>query len=646
MKVRRLLLFPVLCGMFLSSCGGDAPVTPPDNVVTYTFEGLTEDNYLEKLKKDGVRLYVEGFLTEVGFSNVFKDNNLVVPNEKQFKMLCKDINPGQKSVWIRKLEFTFVGNKNQLELVNGDKYQTYEDGVWTTTRTKGNEGDSEINFKAVNEAVISKITVTTAPVKFDTVKIEFTGLDAYDKIYLLKAESYESWLERKLYTPDMDFVTLESYVFWIERSQHHTDYFENATMTYREVDLEEHKVHSPTEGTEYVLYTVTISGDDAEAGKSVINVTWNPKDAKDAISVDITTANKYVKGFMETDPKSFIVNKMPYGKEATVFLNPKKGYKNLKLIVNDQVIEGDEEREEIYKFVVPFAKQITFKFSAEEGEKEEEGKDVIALTGSNKEKGKLLAAEKDGLIYVTFYASEDHPTAAISSLSFKGADLEVVKDDEEGKIFRLSATQSGEYKTTSEEDKPGCFEAVITEQESYKSSVRIKKGDFTVEIAGKEPSIDPTGYIVYEVDGKSDVTIKFTPNEFLDLHSVEVNDKRLEASQYTPNPDGSISYTFNAKAKLYDFLVQTVRQVVRLELDKTSTTGYIVKDLPKEFEVGQKVRLSLGVSSEEYWLEGKLITVTYNETQLTVDETNFTFEIIPLKGVEKIKVVVADKPQA
>lgn len=635
MKVNRLLLFPVLCGMFLSSCGESAPVVP-DNVVTYTFEGLTEDNYLEKLKKDGVRLYVDGFLSEVGFSNVFKDNNLVVPNEKQFKMLCKDINPGQKSVWIRKLEFTFVGNKNQLMLTSGDEYQTYKDGVWTTTRTKGNEGDSEINFKAVNEAVISKITVTTAPVKFDTVKIEFTGLDADDKIYLLKAESYESWLERKLYTPDMDFVTLESYVFWIERGQHHADYFESATMTYREKDIADHKVYSP-EGKEYVLYTVSISTDDAEAGKSVINVTWNPKDAKDAISVDIETANKYVKGFMETDPKSFIVNKMPYGKEATVFLNPKRGYKNLKLLVNDQVIEGDEEREEIYKFVVPFAKQITFKFAAEEGEKEDEGKDVIALTGSNEGKGKLLAAEQDGLIYVAFYASEDHPTAAISSLSFKTAPLEVAKDDEEGKIFRLNADQSAEYKTTSEKERPGCFEAVIAEQVPYKSSVRIKKGNFTVEIAGKEPSIDPTGYIVYEVEGKKDVTIKFTPNEFLDLHSVEVNDKRLEL---TPNPDGSMTYTFNAKAKLYDFLVQTVHQVVKLKLDENSTTGYIVKDLPKDFNVGEKVRLSLGVTSEEYSLVGKEITVTYNGEKLAVDENDFSFEILPLKGVNKIKVEV------
>lgn len=115
---------------------------------------------------------------------------------------------------------------------------------------------------------------------------------------------------------------------------------------------------------------------------------------------------------------------------------------------------------------------------------------------------------------------------------------------------------------------------------------------------------------------------------------------------FTSHPDGSVSYTFNAKAKLYDFLVQTVHQVVRLESDETSTTGYIVKDLPKEFEVGQKVRLSLGVISEEYLLEDKLITVTYNETQLIVDETNFTFEILPVKGKEKIKVVVADKPQA
>ena len=71
MKVRRLLLFPVLCGMFLSSCGESTPVVP-DNVVIYTFEGLTEENYAQKLTKGGTKVYVEPYVTESSFEKLFQ----------------------------------------------------------------------------------------------------------------------------------------------------------------------------------------------------------------------------------------------------------------------------------------------------------------------------------------------------------------------------------------------------------------------------------------------------------------------------------------------------------------------------------------------------------------------------------------------
>ena len=97
-----------------------------------------------------------------------------------------------------------------------------------------------------------------------------------------------------------------------------------------------------------------------------------------------------------------------------------------------------------------------------------------------------------------------------------------------------------------------------------------------------------------------------------------------------------------------DKIIQTKAQKVTLSLDKDSTAGYIIKELesPKEFEVGQKIKLSLGVISEEYSLYDKIITVTYNGEILKVDENDFSFEILPLKGIENIKVVVANKPQA
>jgi len=413
--------------------------------------------------------------------------------------------------------------------------------------------------------------------------------------------------------------------------------------------VKDHKLFDP-DGKEIVVYSILIDDKDVIDGKVTINATWTPKIANEFFVIDTVSANKYVKGFMETEAKAslYLENAIGFGNKVSINLRPKRGYKNLKMIVNGQTIEREEEKD-LYTFTVPFAKPINISFTAEEGDRETEGKEVIELTGTNKEKGKLLAAELEGAIYVTFYANEDHPTATLTAISFEGSPLSPFtppdgEEEPESKIYKLNSEQTAKYKATA--DKSSLFEVTIQEQDSYKSTLRINKGAFKTEIEGKQAS-EEMGYDVYEVDGKSSVTVKFKLNEYKDLHSIEVNDKRLTESEYKVNLDGSISYTFAANAKTYDFIVQTKAQKVTLSLDENSTTGYIVKDLPKEFEVGQKVRLSLGVTDEsKYWLEGKAITVTYNGEKLTVDETNFTFEIIPLKGVSKIKVEVSDKPQA
>ena len=645
MKVKRLLFFPVLCGMFLSSCGESTPEVP-DNVVIYTFEGLTEENYAQKLTKGGTRMYVEPYVAEAGFENVFKNNNFNVANEKQFKLLCRTESEG-KDVWIRKIEFTFVKGKNQLGLVNADEFESYANGVWTTSLTKGNLGQNSVDFKGINEAVISKIAVTTAPYVAEKTKFEFTGLDANDKVYSFGGFTYEDWQKRQLVKSDTEFVTLQTYYLYVEFSQNHAEYYSALSMKFGNKVIEDHKLHDP-EGKEIVVYSISIDDKDVIDGKVIINATWTPKAANEFFVIDIANANKYVKGFMETEPKAslYLENEIGFGNKVSISLRPKRGYKNLKMIVNGQTIEREEEKD-LYTFTVPFAKPINFSFTAEEGDRETEGKDVIALTGANKDKGVLLGAEKEGNVYIAFLNDEDHPTAALTGLKFQGSDLDPFQppendEEEEGNIYKLSPEQAAVYKSAS--DKSSLFTATITEQDSYKSTLRINKGAFKAEIEGKEASED-MGYDVYEVNGKSSVTVKFTLNEYKDLHSIEVNDKRLVESEYTVNPDGSISYTFAANAKTYDFIVQTKAQKVTLSLDESSTTGYIIKDLPKEFEVGQKVRLSLGVTDEsKYWLEGKAITVTYNEEKLVVDESNFTFEILPLKGVSKIKVEVSDKP--
>ncbi len=725
MKKSKLFLFPVLCGMFLGSCGETAPAKkatinieaneymtttlkegeyelnkaieftvspineeysvssvkmnevelPPsngnnytftpteekaytlkvttnklENKVVYTFEELTEENYAQKLTKGGTRVFVEPYVTEAGFENVFKNNNLNVANDKQFKLICRTQSE-DKNVWIRRIEFTFVGDKNQLALINADEFESYENGVWTTTLTKGNLGQNSIDFKGVNDAVISKIVITTAPYVAEKAKLVFNGLDANDKVYSFDGFAYEEWQKRKLVSSDTEFVTLQTYYLYVEFSQNHAEYYSALSMKFGNKAVQDRKLYDP-EGKEIVVYSILLSDDDVIDGKVTINGTWTPKIANEHFVIDAESANKYVKGFMETEAKAslYLENAIGFGNNVSINLRPKRGYKNLKMIVNGQTIEREEEKD-LYTFTVPFAKPINFSFTAEEGEREEEGKEVIELTGTNKEKGKLLAAELEGAIYVTFYANEDHPTATLTAISFEGSPLSPAtppdgEEEPEMKIYKLNSEQTQKYKDATKEQRSKYFEVTIEEQDSYKSTLRINKGAFKVEIEGKQAR-EEMGYDVYEVDGKSSVTVKFTLNEYKDLHSIEVNDKRLTDGEYTVNPDGSISYTFAAKAKTYDFIVQTKAQKVTLSLDETSTTGYTIKELPKEFEVGLKVRLSLGVTDEnKYSLYDKIITVTYNGAQLVVDETNFTFEILPLKGIEKIKVVVTDKPQA
>ena len=422
MKVKRLLLFPVLCGMFLSSCGETpSPVTPPDNVVTYTFEGLTEENYTQKLTKGGTRVVVEPYVAEAGFENVFKNNNLNVANDKQFQLICRTKSE-DKDVWIRKIEFTFVGDKNQLALINADEFESYANGVWTTTLTKGNLGQNSIVFKGVNEAVISKIVITTAPYVAEKTKLVFNGLDADDKVYSFDGFTYEEWQKRKLVSSDTEFVTLQTYYLYVEFSQYHAEYYSVLSMKFGDKLVQDRKLFDP-DGKEIVVYSILIGDKDVIDGKVTINATWSPKIANEHFVIDTNSANKYVKGFMETEAKAslYLENAIGFGNKVSINLRPKRGYKNLKMIVNGQTIEREEDKD-LYTFTVPFAKPINISFTAEEGDRETEGKDIIALTGANKDKGVLLGAEYEstGVIYVTFYANEDHPTATLTAISFDG----------------------------------------------------------------------------------------------------------------------------------------------------------------------------------------------------------------------------------
>lgn len=619
-----------------------------ENKIVYTFEGLTKDNYEEKLTKGGTKVFVNNYISEAGFENVFKDNCLNVANGKLFQLVCRT-KSDNKDVWIRKIEFTFVGDKNQLALVNADEFESYANGVWTTSLTKGNQGQNSIDFKGVNEAVISKIVITTAPFVAEKFKINFDGFDNDDKVYSFSGFSYEEWQKKQPVTADTEFETLYPYYLYVEFGKYHAEYYSELLLKHGDELLRVSKLFDP-EGKEIVVYPLQIIDKDVVSGKITLTASWTPKIANDHFVIDTNSANKYVKGFMETDPQASLQlgTAIQFGNKMEIQLRAKRGYKNLKMIINDQTIERDEEKD-LYSFTVPFAKPINISFTAEEGDPAKEGKDVIALTGNNADKGVLLGAENEGNIYIAFLSNEDHPTAYLDALSFKGESLDPAQipegeDEPEGKIFKLSTSKQVEdYKAAS--DKSSLFTATIKEEGSYTSTIRINSGAFKVEIVGKE-SREEMGYTVYQVNGKEKVTIKFKLNEYRDLHSIEVNDKRLNSDQYVINQDGSISYTFDANAKNYDFLFQTKAQYVKLELDSDSTAGYKIKDLPADpVEAGKQITLTLDVTSDEYSLFGKNIKVTYNEKEIPVDENNFTFALLPVKGVSRIKVVVTEKPQ-
>ena len=616
------------------------------NKVVYTFEGLTEENYVQKLNKKGTRIAAEPYVTSDGFDNVFKDDKFYVAADKIFKFVCR-IDESVTNVWIRKIELTFEDNKNAVTAIIGDDTESYSNGVWTTTKTKGNQGTAEIVFKGTGEAVITKAVVTTAPFVQDSVAVEFNGLDSNDKVYYFEGgASFEMWEKKQPLTANTKLFTLQTYYLWVERSQDHKDYYDGLTLSYKKSMLMETKFVPTDESQlpkdEITVFTFSPLEEDADAGKSTIDCNWSPKVADKNIIIDTKSANQYVKGFMETDPLASIgLTNVLFGADAKINLHPKKGYMGLKMFVNGVEAKKEEESYD-YSFKIPFAKEIKISFSATEGDEQTAGKTVVALTGENADKGILITDTNEGVLYILFRPSEDHPTAVTKSLLFKGTPLKEVKTGEEEIdercIYSFTEDQAREFYAT--EDKSSLFTAVIEENPTYTSSLKINKGAFKVAIEGKEP-VEEDSSIRYDVNGKSNVTIKFTPNEYLDIHSIEVNDKRLEASQYTLNEDGSISYAFTANAKSYDFLVQTKAQLVKLELDESSTAGYIIKDLPKDpVEVGKAIPLTLGVSDDSKWLEGKKITVTYNGVNLPVDESNFSFAITPIKGVSKIKVVV------
>lgn len=639
MKLRNLLLLPVLFATLLVGCGKTNPPVEPENEVTYTFGDLTEENYVQKLTKKGTRLSPESYVTTAGFENVFKNNNFYVSESSTFRFLCRLDAEGAPNVWIRRIELTFVDNKNGLKLIEADPAESYSDGVWTTTMTKGNQGTAEIKFQGTGEAIISKVKITTAPFVQDTVKLEINNLESDDEVYFFSGgATFEKWQTKEKLKPDTEFYTLQTYYLWVKWGQKHTEYFDFLTMKNNEKLLPDRRFFPDPESglpqQEIVVYELQIG--EKDVNKITISSIWTAKDASNNIKINIESANQYVKGFMETNQlESLGLNNVLFGQEVYFDARPKRGYIDLRITVNGKEASYDIETQRS-KFIVPLEKEIIISFSATEGDEETRGKTVITLNGVDAEKGKLAYAIDNEEAYIFFIENENCPTAQLTKLFFKGAEIaRQYREEEEIYYFKLDKDQTAVLEAT--EDKAALFSLKIGESPTYTSTLMFNKGAFSVEV-----NEAPISGESFDVSGRSEVTLKVIPNEHLDVHSVEVNDKRVII---TPNEDGSVTYKFTANAKKYEFLIQTKAQLVKLERDIESTTGYIIKDLPAESsEVGKAITLTLGVTDEsKYSLEGKDISVTYNGVKLTVDESNYSFVITPVKDVTNIKVIVTEK---
>lgn len=616
------------------------------NKIVFTFESLKEDTYVAQLTRKGVRVNVDN--ADYGFDEMFKDGNLVYNSGKRLVFLCQETSFGGVKVLIRKIEFSFVDNKNNLELGSSqDDKSEYSDGVWTSKATESDEGDTTIVFNTTGDVVISKLVITTTPFVQTMIKPIFTNLGDGEKIYYFNGPNFDEWQKKELVTSDLELVNGQDYYLYVEWNQYHKDFFDNLSMFYKETPLPSSTFYPSEESglpqKEIVCYMYRPAKEESKT--NTIELGWAPKEASKEVVIDIDTANKYVKGFMETEPNASLgLGNFLFGKEVTVNLKPKKGYINLKMIVNGVTISPENDSDK-YKFTAPFAKPINISFTAKEGSEDTDGREVIALTGDNKDKGCLVGDFRNDQFFFIFLPDDNHPTATLTSISFNGVGLEKHVGEEEREYYLLTKEQTTQYRNAS--DKSALFSVTLTENPTYTSSLTFNRGAYKVEITDKTPTETETG-IKYDIAGKSSVTVKITPEQYLDIHSVEVNDKRLANEQYTLDPtDGSVTYTFTANALNYDFLIQTKPQTVQLELDNESTAGYIIKDLPTTPSVcGQAITLTLGVTDDaQYWLFGKKITVTYNGQELPVDEEKFTFTIIPVKGVSKIKVIVEEKPQ-
>ena len=614
------------------------------NQVTFTFGAQ------DPLMKKGVQL-------DTKTRNKSKDPGIVIENGKMIMqdglvliILSRLQDDDQPQVWLRKITFVLSEGQNQFQPEEATEQARYANNTWADRdSTRSDNGVATLPFVAGGKVVIDKIIVETAPFEAYKTKVSFTGLDDGEKIYVTRgvdATSYETKVE---YKADLEFILSETYYFLVERSDRHKKYYDlpdmrnekDALLPYVNAQYEDPSTGQPIDLRYYQLNVPS------EIIENVsLKIQWSGLPAQETFTIDTASGIQYVKGFMETDPFGSIglqPGALTFNTPVTLFgLNSKKGYSSLKVVYNGQEIEPNEKGD--YVFTVAEKDVNTLAFIASNDADDERKIQIPVSSGQ----GVLLGAMLENRLAIRFEPAEEHPTAALESISFQDASLNLIQDEEHGTYYMLTPEQTTAFNALAKESRPGAFACNITESGSFKSDLSFNKGAYAVKV---EYSTDGVNYtvatpaggeedprIAYQLDGGVQVRATFTPNQYQEMFAFEVNDRRF-SDVVKDEETGIVTYNFTAKAAEYNYLIQTTAQ--KVTLSSTVTAGYKIEDLPTAaVNCGEKLTLKLAPADDDHSLYEKKITVTYNGQPVAVSEADFSFSIIPEKKATTIDVKV------
>ena len=225
--------------------------------------------------------------------------------------------------------------------------------------------------------------------------------------------------------------------------------------------------------------------------------------------------------------------------------------------------------------------------------------------------------------------------AQVSNVKFNNTAKEL-KTREDVKYYELT---NDEYNllTPGGANLSDYFTFDVTDTESYESKLTFNDNNYSIIINGVAQPLE------FNLAGRGIYNITIKPNDNYEFKAIDVNDIRyVKDTNYQFNPDGTITFKFNALRLDNDFVVQTVKQKVLLT--QNITTGFMIDGINEEIECGAPVVLEIKPTSDDYFLYGKKITVTYNGTNVSVNtaDEKYTFEITPIKTQTEIKVLVED----